>query len=116
MLSPILHEPLTPGQRAMRRDASFPDHTDHEDALSLLTGDLSDIRRSLQGLLKHLANHQDIDRDVWIDLRDFVSGAVTELEDLLCVSCLQAGRVQIGRGWGFDAKSCDACQRMECER
>ena len=92
-----------------------PSKPDTEDALSLLNGDLSAIRVHVQALFTHLANHQEIDRDVWDDLGEFAKDAMEGLERLLCVRCLKSGRVELGRGNGFDHKKCDACLRLERE-
>jgi hypothetical protein len=103
---------LSPQTKALMRDPVFPD-VERDDVIALFNGDLSDARGHLQGLFTHLANHQDIDADLWRDLRDFAHRAMQELEDLLCVNCLRHGRVTVGRGYGFDQKACDDCQRVE---
>ncbi len=102
---------MTATQRAMMKDPSFPDVP--VDADGLLSGDLSDIRGHVQLLIKHLAHHQDIDRDVWHELSDASARMMAELDDVLCLRCLAAGAVRIGRGRGFDERKCDACQRLE---
>lgn len=96
----------------MMRDSQFPD-VDRDDVIALFNGDLSDIRGHVQSLISHLANHQDIDIDLWKDLRDFAGRAMQELEDCCCVRCLSLGRVRVGRGQGFDARVCDDCLRLE---
>lgn len=108
----ILQQFETPGARAIMRDPSMPD-VDREDVIALFNGDLSDIRGHVQSLISHLANHQDIDVDLWRDLRDCADRTMQELDDCLCVPCLRLGRVRVARGSGFDERACDSCLRLE---
>lgn len=92
----------------MRRDPAFPDAQPDSDVLSLLGGPVRNMRDEAQRLIKLLANHRDIDVDLWQGLADAAGNLLNSTDDLCCVECLRDERVTLGRGRGFDAVLCDA--------
>jgi hypothetical protein len=94
-------------QLKVMRDSDMPDVPTDSDVLSLFNGDLSEIRQDVQALFGHLLRHQNIDRQLWDDVKSFAVRTTEELESLLCKRCLHGGNVMVGRGRGFDDTMCD---------
>lgn len=95
---------------------SQPRQPDADLALPLLEGIVADMRTQAQFLIKCLANHQEIDRDLWQDLADVAAGVFGGTDAFLCVKCLANQRVKIGQGRGFDPVLCDDCLHVELAR
>ncbi len=112
---PMSEQRLPAHQRAMMADPAYPDQIDDSDVLSLLVGPVSALREQAQWLITCLARNRQIDRDLWEDLARLAGGVLDDTDGVLCLSCLRAGRVELGRGRGFDEKKCDACLRLERE-
>lgn len=104
------------GERNIMRDPDMPDVplTD-EDVLSLLEGPVKAMRDQAKWLIKILSRNQHIDKDLWLNLRDLAGDVLNTSDLLLCLRCLNLGRVSLGRGQGFDVVACDSCLRLERE-
>lgn len=103
----------------MRRDVQFPDVVD-TDVLSLFAGPIQQTREQMRLLLKRLNNHQDINPDYWLELRDMAERVLSDTADVLCVDCLEQGRETLGEAsWTrdrFDGLLCKSCGEKERTR